>query len=125
MACISAVEVRWRSWRATMLPPRCAFDGVNPLRVKLARVMTQVNENDDAPADQIGRRAGDRTQDLREQAGTPDARTAARLRPRAWAVGHTARRPGRAAGTRSDDAGRARGAREGAAALHDQGDRGP
>src|SRR5215472_4296431 len=94
--------------------------------LSLARVMTQANEHD-YNADQVRRGPGLSAPDLGEPArapaprGTGGTRGARALR----AVRHPAGRPGHAGAPRRDDPRRAGRPREGAAAVHDQGHRGP
>src|SRR5258708_39660400 len=83
--------------------------------------MTQVNEDDDATADQVRRRPGNRAPHLGEQARPEAAGGAAGQGPGAGPVRHPG---GRARGTRAaygDASWRASRARKGAAAIDDKG----
>src|ERR1700691_4308040 len=86
--------------------------------------MTQANEHD-YTRDRVRRGPGLGAPDLGDEARAPAARRAGRTRiARALrAVRHPDGRPGNARGAWRHDAGRARRAREGAAALHDEGHR--
>src|ERR1700689_4824956 len=86
--------------------------------------MTQANEHD-YTRDRVRRGPGLGAPDLGDEARAPAARRAGRTRiARALrAVRHPDGRPGNARGAWRHDAGRARRAREGAAALHDEGQR--
>src|ERR1022692_1540378 len=86
--------------------------------------MTQAKEHDDTPA-QVGCRPGYSATDLGQPAGSPAPRRAHGARAAARSFRHAAGRFGHAGEPRPDDPGRASRAREGAAALHDQGHRRP
>src|SRR6516164_5715084 len=94
--------------------------------LSLARVMTQANEHDNI-ADQVRRGPGLSAPDLGEPARAPAPRGTGGTRgTRALrAIRHPAGRPGHAGAPWRDDARRAGRAREGAAAVHDQGHRRP
>src|SRR5450755_2644797 len=86
--------------------------------------MTQAKEHDDSTA-QVGCRPGYSATDLGQPAGASAPGRAHRARAAARSFGHAARGLGHAGEPRPDDPGRARRARKGATALHDQGHRGP
>src|SRR5580692_5541110 len=82
--------------------------------------MTQVNEDDHASADQIRRGPSERPADLSE----PSRSSATGRAPGARPLRHAAGSSGGAGTARGHDTRRAGRAREGAAAVDDQGDRG-
>src|SRR5271166_1182738 len=87
--------------------------------------MTQVNEDDHATADQVRRGPGERPKDLSEPARSPAAGRAPGQGAGARPLRHPAGSAGGAGKARGHDSGRARRSRKGAAAVDDQGDRGP
>src|SRR5215472_3925033 len=93
-----------------------------PIRLPLAKVMTQANEHDFS-RDQVRRGPGLSAHDLGQPARTPTARRArgARVARAVRAVRHPTGRPRDAGAPRGDDPWRTGRARKGAAALHDEG----
>src|SRR5215469_9317563 len=87
--------------------------------------MSQVNEHDNATPHQVGRGSGHCAADLREPSRAQAPGRAIHRGSGAGPVRHPASRPGNAGAAWPDDARRAGRSREGAAAIHDQGDRGP
>src|SRR3984957_789200 len=87
--------------------------------------MTQVNEDDHAPADQVSRGSGVRPPDLGEPPRAPPSGRAADKGPGARSVRHSDRRTGGTRAARGYDTRRARRARKGAATVDDKGDHGP
>src|ERR1700752_3296127 len=81
--------------------------------------MTQVNEDDQATRDQVGRGPSERTADLGEPACSPAPGGAPERRPGARPLGPPAGRAGRARAPFRNDARRARRSREGAATVDD------
>src|SRR5215469_5701246 len=87
--------------------------------------MSQVNEHDDVTPHEVGCGPRHRAADLREPARAPAQGRALYRGPGARSVRHSASRPRHAGTPRPDDTWRACRSREGAAAIHDQCDRGP
>src|SRR5215469_1611698 len=87
--------------------------------------MTQVNENDNATADQVRRGPGDRAQDFGEQARSQTTGRAADQRPGARALRNAASRLGGAGAAFGHDAGRAGRPEESATAVDTEGDPSP
>src|SRR5690348_9066031 len=93
-------------------------------RVSLAKVMTQANQYDYS-ADQVRRGPGLSAPDLSNPARPSAPRRAGGAWAAARAVRHSARRAGHARAPWRDDPGRARRARKGPAAVHDESYRRP